>query len=64
MKKFLGILAIAGTLVACGNSAEGENTTTDTSTVITQDTVGVVTDTTVTTDTISNPMATDTTQAR
>lgn len=64
MKKFLGILAIAGTLVACGNSAEGENTNADTTTVITQDTVGVVTDTTINRDTISNPMMTDTTTAQ
>ena len=66
MKKFLGILAIAGTLVACGNSAETENANADTNLVVTQDTVGVVTDTTINRDTISNPdvTVTDTTTVR
>jgi hypothetical protein len=67
MKKFLGILAIAGTLVACGNSGEGESQNTDTSTIIRQDTMGVITDTTINRDTIgqgvgNNPVSADTTQ--
>lgn len=65
MKKILGILAVAGTLVACGNSAETENTNADTSMVVAQDTMAVVTDTTINRDTIgqgvgNNPLSTDT----
>ncbi len=37
MKKFLAVLAIAGTLVACNN--EGENATTTDSTTVTNSTV-------------------------
>lgn len=61
MKKFLGMLAISGALVACGNSADADATA-DTTTVVAQDTMSVITDTTVTTDTIgqglgNNPVA-------
>lgn len=58
MKKFLGILAIAGTLVACGNSAETENANADTNLIVTPDTSAVIIDTTVTRDTIANPNVT------
>ena len=44
MKKFLAVLAIAGTLVACNN--EGESTTTTDSTHIDVNTTTIGTDTT------------------
>ncbi|MGV3529347.1 MAG: hypothetical protein ACO1OO_10670 [Flavisolibacter sp.] len=48
MKKILGIVAIAGALVACNNTAD-ETTTTDTTTTTTVEPVAPVTpDTTVT----------------
>ncbi len=43
MKKFLGILAIAGTLVACGNSGESTTTTDTTSTTTDTTTMAPVT---------------------
>ena len=45
MKKFLAVLAIAGTLVACNNDSEG-TTTTDTTTNIDVNTTTIGTDTT------------------
>ena len=54
MKKFLAVLAIAGTLVACNDSST-ESKTTDTATVVTPvapDTTKVVTTTTTDVDTV------------
>lgn len=54
MKKLFAVIAIAGVLVACGdNSSEGtENTMADTTTLIQPDTMQVVTDTSVSVDTM------------
>jgi hypothetical protein len=65
MKKFLAVLAIAGTLVACNN--EGENSTTTDSTTVTNTNVDstVVTplvDTTSTNTTTTTTTTTDSTQ--
>ena len=53
MKKFLAMVVIAASLVACNDGANGETETSDTTTVVTQDidTMQVITDTTITTDT-------------
>jgi hypothetical protein len=63
MKKFLAVLAIAGTLVACNN--EGENTTATDSTTVTNSTVDstVVTplDTTAVAPMVDTAATTDTT---
>jgi ABC-type Fe3+-hydroxamate transport system substrate-binding protein len=65
MKKILGIILIAGAFAACNNSGD-ENTNSDTTTVVQPDTMQVVTDTTVKTDTIgqgvNNNPTTDTTK--
>lgn len=54
MKKLLLVAVVAVSLVACGETATNEEETmTDTSTVVMQDTAQVVTDTTITTDTIN-----------
>ena len=52
MKKFLAVLAIAGTLVACNNDSESTTTTEDTTTIVQPDTMQVITDTTISSDTI------------
>ncbi len=50
MKKFFAIAFIATAMVACNNSGEKKvETSSDTTTVVTQDTATVVKDTTVTT---------------
>lgn len=51
MKKFLTLVVIAATFVACNDGANSETETSDTSTFVTQDTMQVVTDTTITRDT-------------
>jgi hypothetical protein len=51
MKKFLAMVAIAATFAACNDGANSETETTDTSTFVTQDTMQVITDTTITRDT-------------
>jgi len=52
MKKLLAIVLVAVSLTACGNNDEAANSS-DTTTVVTQDTMQVVTDTTISTDTIN-----------
>lgn len=55
MKKILGIIAIAGVMVACNNETSSETTKTDTTTTVTPtapDTTQVVTTTEVSTDTL------------
>ncbi len=51
MKKFLAMVAIAATFAACNDGANNETENTDTSTFVTPDTMQVVTDTTITSDT-------------
>ena len=55
MKKLLLVAVVAASLslTACGNGDNSETTTSDTTTVVTQDTAQVVTDTTIKTDTIN-----------
>lgn len=66
MKKVLAVLAIAGSLVACGNN-EGEGTETTDTTTTTVDTVTtapVTVDTTTTTVDTAAATGTDTTSAQ
>lgn len=51
MKKFLAMVVIAASLAACNDGANSETEVSDTTTVVTQDTMQVITDTTITTDT-------------
>jgi ABC-type glycerol-3-phosphate transport system substrate-binding protein len=52
MRKLLLILVIGATFTACGGG-DSETNTSDTSTIVTQDTAQVVTDTTIERDTIN-----------
>lgn len=65
MKKIVLLAVVAASFAACNNSGENAENK-DTTTIVQQDTMGVVTDTTITRDTIGqgvgeNPV-TDTTQ--
>lgn len=53
MKKLFAVIAIAGALVACNNNTEGaDNANADTNMFVQPDTMAVVTDTSVSVDTI------------
>lgn len=66
MKKIILLAVVAASFAACNNSGENSENK-DTTTIVKQDTMGVVTDTTITRDTIgqglnNNPTTADTTK--